>query len=492
MARLVGTTMSDVVATRRPWLAGFAALNACSAWAGGIALMTGSIDFGEPIDGRLPFDSLVLAGLALVAGIAIPLTAVAWSAWTGGSSTDDLALLGGLLLIGWIVMQVVVIRSFSFFQPLYLAIGAAFVVASHRVALSDRHRGIVFVAVGAVFAAVGVGLLPHPIKNGLTVMAVVAVLALLAGSVLVVTGAVMALRGRRRLGALLGAVAVLVVLGLTVSIVAPAVAATVVPATDITTTPSALGLDAESLTLTTADGVDLAAWYVPGTNGAGVVMTHGAGSTRSNVLEEAAVIVGAGYAVLLIDARGHGDSTGTAMDFGWYGDLDITAAVGFLAGQDDVDVGRIGVVGFSMGGEEAIGAAAADPRIRAVVAEGATARQADDKEWLDDVYGWRGWVQQQVENLQDGVTDYLSESSPPISLRSAVVDASGARFLLITAGNVADEGHAAAYIRTGASDRVTVWNVDGAGHTDGYERQPDEWARRVVDFLDEALGEEAT
>ena len=59
----------------------------------------------------------------------------------------------------------------------------------------------------------------------------------------------------------------------------------------------------------------------------------------------------------------------------------------FLQSQPDVDDGRIGAVGMSMGGEEAIGAAAADARIRAVVAEGATNRVAADKAWLSDQYG---------------------------------------------------------------------------------------------------------
>ena len=154
------------------------------------------------------------------------------------------------------------------------------------------------------------------------------------------------------------------------SIIAPAVAATHVPATHVGDTPAAHGMDYESVTLTTADGVALAAWYLEGSNGAGVVVVHGAGSTRSDVLDQSAVLVDSGYAVLAIDSRGHGDSHGTAMDFGWYGDLDIAAGTAFLGARPGIDPGRIGVVGFSMRGEEAIGAAATDPRIRAMVAEG--------------------------------------------------------------------------------------------------------------------------
>ena len=449
--------------------------------------MTGALDFGASIDERLPFDSTVLAGLALIAIVAVPLTVLAWSAAIGGPRTDDLALGSGLLLIGWIIGQIAVIQAYSWFQPAYLVIGAGFVAASHRVELTPLRRGVLFVAVGAVLVAVGVGLVPALVKAGLSPMSVMSIVLLSSGLALVGVGAVSALRGRTLLTTLAGSVAVLVVLVVVVSTVAPAVAATNVPSTRTTSTPADHGLDYESVMLTTADDVDLAAWFVPGTNGAGVVAMHGAGSTRSDVLDQAAAVARHGYAVLLIDARGHGESDGTAMDFGWYGDQDIGAGTAFLASRPEVDANRIGVVGFSMGGEEAIGAAASDERIRAVVAEGATARQAADKAWLSEVYGWRGWLQERLEKVQDAITDYLTEASPPIALRVAVARAADTRFLLITAGDVADEGHAAADIAAGAGDRVTIWNVEGAVHTGGYEARPDDWEQRVVAFLDENL-----
>ena len=46
-----------------------------------------------------------------------------------------------------------------------------------------------------------------------------------------------------------------------------------------------------------------------------------------------------------------------------------------------MDPSRIGVLGESMGGEEAIGAMEADPRLRVAVAEGTTNRTAEDRGW---------------------------------------------------------------------------------------------------------------
>src|SRR5690348_18152883 len=88
------------------------------------------------------------------------------------------------------------------------------------------------------------------------------------------------------------------------------------------------------------------------------------------VLPQAAVLARHGYGALLLDTRGHGRSGGHAMDFGWWGGRDIAASVSFLARQPGVQPGKIAVAWESMGGEQALVAARADPRIRAVVAEG--------------------------------------------------------------------------------------------------------------------------
>ena len=204
------------------------------------------------------------------------------------------------------------------------------------------------------------------------------------------------------------------------------------------------------------------------------------------MLTHAVVLARHGFGVLLVDARGHGRSAGRAMDFGWYGDRDIAAAVTFLQSRPDVDRRRIAVVGMSMGGEEAIGAAASDPRIRAVVAEGATGRVAADKAFLPEVYGLNGWLQQCIDRVTTAYTALLTDARPPVSLRNAVAATAPRPVLLVTGGNVADEGHAARHMQRGNSN-VQVWTAPGAGHTAGLATRPDDWERRVTGFLGDAL-----
>ena len=168
-------------------------------------------------------------------------------------------------------------------------------------------------------------------------------------------------------------------------------------------------------------GAQLDGWYLPSINRAAVVLLHGAGSTRSDVLDEAAVRSSHGFGVLMGSrAAADSGSGGRAMDFGWHGDADIAAATGYLAHRPDVDRRRIGVVGMSMGGEEAVGASASNGLIQAVVAEGVTAWNAADETWLSDQFGVRGVVQEQLERLQDVVTDALTDASVPTSWGEAV------------------------------------------------------------------------
>ena len=175
------------------------------------------------------------------------------------------------------------------------------------------------------------------------------------------------------------------------------------------------------------------------------------------------------------------------MDFGWYGDEDVGAAVAFVRGRPGVDANRIGAVGLSMGGEEVIGAAATNPGIRAVVAEGATARTRSDKAWLSDEFGVRGWLQEQLEGVTYGLADLLTAAHPPVSLRHTVASAAPKPVLLITAGKVTDEARAGRYIRAGSPATVEVWSVPGAGHTQGLATRPREWEHRVTAFLESAL-----
>ena len=292
-------------------------------------------------------------------------------------------------------------------------------------------------------------------------------------------GLIRASRGWRRWLAL--PVALVLVQFVVVPLAMGALATNRAPAPLGDRTPGDVGLVVEEVVLE-GDGVQLAGWYVPSDNGVGVLLLHGSGSTRSSVLTHAQVLAGLGYGVLMVDARGHGESTGTAMDLGWWGDADIAPAVDYLLSRHDVTVDRVAVVGLSMGGEQALTAAATDERIVAVVAEGVGVRVAGDvPPGRDD-----GWLPRAVNAWGTTVTDFLTSASPPAPLDEAVAAIGPPRRALIIAG--LGEGAEARWLAESSPGTVAVWEVPDAGHTAALRTHPEEWRRRVAELLASAFG----
>lgn len=109
-----------------------AGLIALNAYAGGIGLTGGGIDMGPTITDRFPWDSPVLAGSSLVVVVALPMTVTAYLALRGDRRWSGAAVVAGALLVGWIVVQVAVIRTFSWMQPVSAAAGLAVLAAGWR------------------------------------------------------------------------------------------------------------------------------------------------------------------------------------------------------------------------------------------------------------------------------------------------------------------------------------------------------------------------
>lgn len=346
--------------------------------------------------------------------------------------------------------------------------------------------GGAFIA-GVPLVAIGVGIgVGHLAKSGLGVVALLGLAALLVGLVSTARGVVGLLRVVPGWWRLICAVTLLVVAALVVYVLAVPLRASLPPRAAAPATPPGIA-SARTVTVPTEDGERLAAWWVPSTSGAAVVLLPGSGSSSASLARHVEVLADGGFGVLALDPRGHGRSSGRAMDWGWYGDVDVPAAVSQVIEQAGVDPERIAVVGLSMGGEQAIGAAGVDPRIRAVVAEGVTGRSAADLRWLADAYGWRGSFTIVVHQVQTAVADLLSPASPPPPLRQAVAAASPRPVLLVVAGERPDEEHAAEDLQSAAPGSVELWVVPGAVHTAGLGTDPAGWSERVLRFLDEAL-----
>jgi fermentation-respiration switch protein FrsA (DUF1100 family) len=95
-------------------------------------------------------------------------------------------------------------------------------------------------------------------------------------------------------------------------------------------TPQHAGIPFEALTIDTRDGEQLRAWSMtppaPQAARARIVYFHGNGGNLSNWSPILAGIVRRGYAVLAVDYRGYGLSTGRPTERGLYRDVDAVVA----------------------------------------------------------------------------------------------------------------------------------------------------------------------
>ena len=244
--------------------------------------------------------------------------------------------------------------------------------------------------------------------------------------------------------------------------------------------PPKLGAPHENVAFTTSDGLQLQGWFVPSRNGATVIAFPG----RSGPQKHARMLVRHGYGVLLFDRRGEGVSDGDPNAFGWHGERDLLAAAAFLRTRPDVDPGRIGGIGLSVGGEMLIRAAAASDAFTAIVSEGASGQSARD-----------GFANGELS------TDLLAEGTltlamalfandmPPPSLKSQVSEIAPRSVFLVYGekGQGGTETKPNRGFYEAAREPKQIWEVPNGQHVAGITTEPEEYERRVIAFLDQAL-----
>jgi uncharacterized protein len=253
--------------------------------------------------------------------------------------------------------------------------------------------------------------------------------------------------------------------------------------------PEEFGLHYEEVTFPSREGhVELSGWLLPGApEQPYVIFVHGLDSERSadGAVDLASRLVGQGYNVLLFDLRGHGISGGERISGGYFERQDVLGAYDFLLSRSAA-AGRVGLIGFSLGGGVAIMTAADERGIVAVVADSAFAD-------IDDL------IAQETARKT-----FLSKDLVPMFLPPARLFAD--RLYGIDLGDISPErdastltfpillihGDADSRIPPSHSRRIQqqarfgseLWAPAGVDHVDAFLAQPDEYARRVIGYME--------
>lgn len=227
-----------------------------------------------------------------------------------------------------------------------------------------------------------------------------------------------------------------------------------------------------------AGGVSFHGWFLPSRNGATIVLTHGSGADRTQVVPQAAALAHREFGVLLFDWPGHGESEGRPA-FGEPEREALRSALDLVASRESG--GRIGVFGFSLGAWVAAQVAPFDPRVGAVVLEGAPTDLVEQTRYEFRRWGpftqWPALLALRGTGIWHG--PYPLETLPRLAPRPLLI-VHGAEDATVSPA-MAEQMFRA------AREPKQLWIVPGAGHEDAWAVAREEYEERLVAFFTDAL-----
>ncbi|MCP4420053.1 MAG: alpha/beta fold hydrolase [Chloroflexi bacterium] len=245
-------------------------------------------------------------------------------------------------------------------------------------------------------------------------------------------------------------------------------------------TPADNGWEYETVTFTSADGMTLHGWYMPSENETAVILLHGHNGNRTQMLSRAEMLARHDFGVLLYDLRGHGESLSESRSLGWQDVEDVAAALVYLQQRDDVDPNRIGLLGFSLGGQIALRAAQFDG-VKAVATDGPGYANYQDipppTSFNEQLRSMEGWLWIKIMERKTGLT-------APTAIVEQIADIAPRPILFIGVGG---EVPLADFYYDAAQEPKALWNIPEADHGQGPKVRPEEYEERLVSFFGESL-----
>jgi pimeloyl-ACP methyl ester carboxylesterase len=248
---------------------------------------------------------------------------------------------------------------------------------------------------------------------------------------------------------------------------------------------SQIGVDYEDVVFSSRDGWPLSGWFIPSKRGPTVILTHGLGGNRLDLMPAASLLIEKGFGVLMYDMRAHGRSSGNMGTWGWLEINDLNGAVDYLLERQDVAPDQIGAIGFSLGGQVTIRAAAENSSIRAVIAEDPSPAVLADHP-IPPGFSWRKminlpgiWLVYHLEKAVSGLQE-------PPGILASIGKISPRPLLLVASG----EGRGVDLMHTffeQANEPKDFWQVPEAGHGWISVRRPEEYQQQLCGFFERYL-----
>jgi dipeptidyl aminopeptidase/acylaminoacyl peptidase len=249
----------------------------------------------------------------------------------------------------------------------------------------------------------------------------------------------------------------------------------------------------QEVSVQSADGVTLKAWYVHphAFNGNAVILLHGITDNREGVAGYGKLLLDHGYAVLMPDARRHGESGGELATYGLKESDDIHRWVDWIYAHDLAPAQCVYGFGESYGAALLLESLAVENRFCAVAVEGAfsTAREMS-YERVSGPLHLQSWFGRTLglpvigsafvyTRLRYGVD--LLEPSPLEALKHSTVPV----LLIHGDRDRSINPQHALILAKAAPDHVQLWLVPGAGHTMAWATTHQEFEARLLGWFQE-------
>ena len=251
--------------------------------------------------------------------------------------------------------------------------------------------------------------------------------------------------------------------------------------------PSDLGLPYEDITLKTPDGLKLACWLIKSSPAKGtIIILHGVSESKTAGLPLAKQLHDHNYNIFLYDSRRHGESEGKYCTYGYHEKYDTRIAIDYLLTRNDLKVGKIGLLGWSMGGAIALQVAAVDKRIAAVVAESgfSTLRTVfDDYQKRMIKLPWH-YLRNIVIKRSEYLAGFKANEVAPVE---AVKNIHIPIFLLHGTEDNLIKYNYSEQVYAAANQPKELWLIPGARHNDMMKVGGQEYMKRITEFFEKHL-----
>lgn len=230
------------------------------------------------------------------------------------------------------------------------------------------------------------------------------------------------------------------------------------------------------------DGLSLAALFTASRNRGTIIVAHGLGASGRDLTILARLLVEEGFGVLLLDLRAHGNSQGDTSTYGLKEGEDVARAVEYLMSRIDVNGGKIGAYGLSLGAQAVLRGALLSQDIRALLLEDLGPVCLSDHggqprsllRWINLPFNWLyyqvyDWM---AGGRQPGVLEVIGDLSP----RPLFLIASGAQGVDFNR-----------LFFQAAHEPKDLLEVPEARHAGALAARPVEYIDRMISFFKKSL-----